>query len=139
MPPKAAKTASSVFVVVNGTGVDSVYATDASATERAETLKATATDPSGIKVELHKVKEDEEKPAAKPAPKATTAAKKTKSPEEQRAANVENPSKSSDVDLPENMKALLAGSGDVLSGKSSKLSLEQSPVVSVLIARLSKC
>jgi intracellular sulfur oxidation DsrE/DsrF family protein len=91
MAPKAANPQLSVFVVVNGNGVDSVYASDASATERAEELKSAATDPSAVKVELHKVKEDKEKPAAKPGPKA--AAKKTKSPEEQHAANAEKPSK----------------------------------------------
>lgn len=120
MPPKAAKTGSSVFIVVNGNGVDSVYATGASATERAETLKARATDPSSIKVELHKVKNDEEKPAAKSAAGPTTAAKKTKSAREQRAANAEKPFKASDADLPDHMKKLLKGFDDILSGKSSK-------------------
>ena len=47
--------------------------------------------PRCSKVELHKVKEDEEKPAPKTAPKAV--AKKTKIHEEQHAANAEKPSK----------------------------------------------
>jgi NAD-dependent DNA ligase len=57
-------------------------------------------------VELHKVKDDEEKPSVKPAAKVT-AAKKTKDASAQGAANAEKPTKSADADLPENMKSLL--------------------------------
>ena len=49
-------------------------------------LNASASDPRNIKVELHNVKDDEEKPSAKPAAKED-AAKKTKSAQDQRAAN----------------------------------------------------
>ena len=119
MPPKASQAGTSVFIVVNGNGVDSVHATDSSATEWADALKADAVDPGSIRVELHRVKCAEEKTAAKTVTKATPAAKKTKSPEEQRAANENKPSRPSDADLPDNMKALLRGFGNVLSGKSS--------------------
>lgn len=53
-----------------------------------------------------------------PAPKANTAAKKTKPVEEQRAETAKKPAKTSDADLPENVKALLAGKGTVLDGMS---------------------
>jgi hypothetical protein len=38
-------TGSTVSVVVTGSGIDSIYTSGASATERANTLKADATDP----------------------------------------------------------------------------------------------
>jgi BRCT domain type II-containing protein len=117
MPTQKAAVAFDVYVVLNKNGIDSIYATSAPATKRAETLKSAAADPSTIKIELHSVKGDE-LAAAKPSPKANTIAKKTKSPEEQRAVNAAKPSKSSDADLPENIKALLAGNGDILFGKS---------------------
>jgi BRCT domain type II-containing protein len=67
---------------------------------------------------LHAVKNDT--PSAEPAtaPKETSSPKKTKSPEEQRAANASKTAKSTDDDLPENIRTLLAGTGDILSGKS---------------------
>ena len=121
MPPKKAAAAFDVYVVLTKNGIDSIYATSAPATERAETLRSAAVDPSTIKIELHGVKGDDEKPSAKTkadAPKSNSAAKKTKSPEEQRAANADKASKPTDTDLPDNIKNLLAGNGDILSGKS---------------------
>lgn len=59
---------------------------------------------------------EEEDEDAKAAPKANTAVKKTKSPEEQRADNAKKPGKAADSDLSDNVKALLAGSGDIFSG-----------------------
>ena len=107
-----------VYVVLSKNGIDSVYATSTLATERAQTMKSAAADPSTIKIELHSVKSDEEKPAAKSVPKANTTKNKTKSAAAQRAANAAKPSKAPDADLPDNIKALLAGNGDILSGKS---------------------
>jgi BRCT domain type II-containing protein len=43
---------------------------------------------------------------------------KTKTPAEQRAANAKKPAKGADEDLPDNVKALLEGSGNSLSGKN---------------------
>ncbi|KAE8441558.1 hypothetical protein EG329_004677 [Mollisiaceae sp. DMI_Dod_QoI] len=52
------------------------------------------------------------------APKANTAAKKTKTPAEQRAANVDKPKKGqvSEKDLPDNVQKLLKGNGGALAG-----------------------
>ncbi|PQE26575.1 Replication factor C subunit 1 protein [Rutstroemia sp. NJR-2017a BBW] len=61
--------------------------------------------------------EDEDEAEAKPA-KANTAVKKTKPVAEQRAANAEKGTKDAGSNLPANLKALLAGSGDVFSGKT---------------------
>lgn len=54
--------------------------------------------------------DDEQKPAISKA--------KTKTPAEQRAANSKKPAKPEDSDLPDNVKALLAGSGNALEGKN---------------------
>jgi NAD-dependent DNA ligase len=51
-------------------------------------------------------------------PKPTSSKAKTKTPAEQRAANAKKPAKPEDSDLPDNVKALLAGSGDSLAGKN---------------------
>ncbi|KAM3074069.1 hypothetical protein ACMFMG_008682 [Clarireedia jacksonii] len=61
--------------------------------------------------------EDEEEAEAKPA-KANTAVKKTKPVAEQRAANAEKGTKDAGANLPANVKTLLAGSGNVFSGKT---------------------
>ncbi|PQE07831.1 Replication factor C subunit 1 protein [Rutstroemia sp. NJR-2017a WRK4] len=61
--------------------------------------------------------EDEDEAEAKPT-KANTAVKKTKPVAEQRAANAEKGTKDAGSNLPANIKALLAGSGDVFSGKT---------------------
>jgi BRCT domain type II-containing protein len=51
-------------------------------------------------------------------PKPTTSKPKTKTPAEQRAENAKKTKKGPDEDLPDNIKALLEGSGDSLSGKT---------------------
>jgi BRCT domain type II-containing protein len=51
-------------------------------------------------------------------PKSAASKPKTKTPAEQRAANATKGGKGTDDDLPDNVKALLAGSGDSLSGKN---------------------
>ena len=135
MPPKTKPAAASshVYVVTHKNGVDSVYASATPANERAAAMKAEEGEVGPIKVELHELKGGnvqastvvEEKAAPKgkapkkeeaEAPKANTAAKKTKTPAEQRAANAEKPDKAADSDLPDNVKKLLAGTGDALSG-----------------------
>jgi NAD-dependent DNA ligase len=140
MPPKAKPVAvavavsSNVYVVTHNNSVDSVYASPTSANERVTTMKAEEGVTGLIKVELHELKggsvqasaaiEDKKlapndkapKTAEAEAPKTNTAAKKTKTPAEQRAVNAEKPDKATDADLPENVKKLLAGSGDTLSG-----------------------
>jgi NAD-dependent DNA ligase len=135
MPPKAKAPAASshVYVVTHNNGVVSVYASADSANEHAATMKAEEGMDGSIKVELHELKGGsiqastvaEEKAAPKgkapkkeeaEAPKANTAAKKTKTPAEQRAVNAEKPEKAVDSDLPDNIKKLLAGNGDALSG-----------------------
>ena len=45
------------------------------------------------------------------------AAKKTKTPQEQRAANKQKPAKPDDADLPDNVKALLKGTGSIFDGE----------------------
>lgn len=135
MPPKVkpATASSHVYVVTHNNGVDSVYASADSANERAAAMKAEERKDGSIKVELHELNGGsvqtstviEEKAAPKgkvprkeeaEAPRANTAAKKTKTPAEQRAANAEKPDKTADSDLPDNVKKLLAGTGDALSG-----------------------
>jgi len=130
MPPKkAAPTTSTVIhVVVSGGTISSVHASQASATEAA--MKE-----DDARVEVHAliggtitvdpvVEEKEKKPAkakavkAEDAPKANSAAKKTKTPSEQRAANVDKPKKGqvAEKDLPDNVQKLLKGNGAALSG-----------------------
>jgi NAD-dependent DNA ligase len=136
MPPKAKTAAASshIYVVTHNKAIDSVYASAAAANERAAAMKAEESEAGSIKVGLHELKggsvqvstavEDNKadprgkapKTAEVKAPKANTAAKKTKTPAEQRAANAEKPDKAADSDLPGNVKKLLAGSGDALSG-----------------------
>lgn len=138
MPPKAKPVAvaasTNVYVVTHNNSVDSVYASPASANERVAAMKAEGGVAGSIKVELHELEDgsvqasatiEDKKSAAKDkapkikdseAPKATTLPKKTKTPAEQRAANAEKPDKALDSDLPDNVKKLLAGTGDALSG-----------------------
>lgn len=136
MPPKAKPIAASshIYVVTHNKAVDSVYASAAAANKRAAAMKAEDGEAGSIKVELHELKggsvqvstavKDNKAANRSKAPKtaeveglkANTAAKKTKTPAEQRAANAEKPDKAADSDLPENVKKLLAGSGDALSG-----------------------
>lgn len=138
MPPKAKPVAvavsSNVYVVTHNNSVDSIYASPTSANERVAAMKAEEGVTGSIKVELHELKGgsvqasaavEDKKPAPKgkapkteeaKAPKANAAAKKTKTPAEQRAANAEKPDKATDANLPENVKRLLASSGDALSG-----------------------
>jgi replication factor C subunit 1 len=67
--------------------------------------------PASKKSKATKAKEE-----AKPEPAASKP--KTKTPAEQRAANAKKPGKPGKDDLPDNVKALLASSGDSLSGKT---------------------
>lgn len=67
--------------------------------------KATAAETS--KVSKATDKNDAEPASSKP---------KTKTPAEQRAANAKKPGKPTDEDLPDNVKALLSGSGEMLDG-----------------------
>ncbi|RDL32039.1 uncharacterized protein BP5553_09441 [Venustampulla echinocandica] len=119
MPPKAktpkaaTATASPVYIVIKANAIDSVHASPGLASTRVASLG------EGWKVETLElqggsIQVDEEEPA----PKANIAVKKTKPPAEQRAANAAKPGKPTDSDLPNNVNDLLAGSGDVLSGKT---------------------
>jgi NAD-dependent DNA ligase len=138
MPPKkvtkAAAASSSVYIVVDSTGIDSVHASIASANNRVTEAKDDG--KSGVKVETQElvggsveaaaVEEKKAAPKAKAkapkveeteAPKANTAAKKTKPAAEQRSENAKKPVKPADSNLPEHLKALLAGTGKILEGK----------------------
>jgi hypothetical protein len=126
-----------VYVVFNGTTFDSVHASIYSANARSAIVKAESKEG---RVEVHQIlggtvniEAEAEAPKAttppkesapKAAPKKGKAtkvepeaapAKKTQTLAEQRAANTGG-SKAEDEELPENMKALLAGSGSQLSG-----------------------
>jgi NAD-dependent DNA ligase len=135
MPPKAkpATPSSHVYVVTHHNGVDSVHASADSANERASAMKVEDGLDGSIKVELHELKggsvqilsivEGKTTPKVKTpqkeeveAPKVNITAKKTKTPAEQRAMNAAKPDKTADSDLPDNIKKLLVGTGDVLSG-----------------------
>ncbi|KAH8819817.1 putative replication factor C subunit 1 [Xylogone sp. PMI_703] len=125
---------SSVFVVVNGSTIDSVYADEAAAVERCHELdedgdggsEVQSYDLVGGTVNVTAVKKSKSAAAPKKAaakassaePKATKAAmKKTDTPAEQRAANAAKAKKTEgNEDIPDNVKALLAGSGSQLSG-----------------------
>jgi NAD-dependent DNA ligase len=130
-----------IYVVLNGPIFDSVHASLNSANARSAIIKVEGKDG---KVEVHQIQggtvnieatADAPAPAPKAAapkesapkaapkkekatkvePEAAPAAKKTQTLAEQRAANT-GASKADDEELPENMKALLAGSGVQLSG-----------------------
>ncbi|EHK96576.1 BRCT [Glarea lozoyensis ATCC 20868] len=139
MPPKkatkAAAASSSIYIVTDSTGIDSVHASVASANNRVSEAKEEG--KSSVKVEVQElvggtveaapVEEKKAAPKSKAkavkteetdAPKANTAAKKTKPAAEQRAENSKKPAKPADSNLPENIKALLAGSGSTLDGKN---------------------
>jgi NAD-dependent DNA ligase len=139
MPPKKATKASaassSVYIVTDSSGIDSVHASIASANNRVSEAKEDG--KSGVKVEVQElvggsveaaaVEEKKAAPRSKAkapkveedeAPKANTAAKKTKPAAEQRAESAKKPVKPADSNLPENIKELLAGSGSTLAGKN---------------------
>lgn len=144
MPPKSqTSTNTQVFVVWSSRGIDSVHATLQSASahlatnkgkysiestniqggtilvteEKAATKQKGTSKAQAVKKEddgeEEEEEEEEEAAAAKPA-----VAKKTKTPAEQRAANAAKPSKASDVDLPDNVKALLREGGTVFENKT---------------------
>lgn len=132
MPPKKAATLTAVYIVLDGDSIISVHASEDSANV-AKTEDATVESYNliGGTISIDAVvAENKEKPvkatkAAKAekavkedAPKANTAAKKTKTPAEQRAANVDKPKKGavSDKDLPENVQKLLKSNGSALAG-----------------------
>ena len=162
MPPKSKATCSFVYVVLDGSEIDSVHATSIAASRRVVALESEDTEvikkelqggivqavenPTAAKQSTTKTSKvtkreqtDEPEPEPKPAskkkksaPEAPKAAKpkdaseskppsskaKTKTPAQQRAANAKKPEKPADDDLPDNVKALLASSGDSLSGKN---------------------
>jgi NAD-dependent DNA ligase len=125
-----------IYVVLNGTIFDSVHASITSANARSAGIKTEGKDG---KVEVHQIQGGtvnidagtdaqiqapkaaapkavpKKEKATKVEPEAAPAAKKTQTLAEQRAANTGG-SKADDEELPENMKALLAGSGAQLSG-----------------------
>jgi len=147
MPPKQ-KPATEVYAVVSTDGLDSIHASLAAAEERVETAKSEGdySDVNvkpmtlqGGTVSITKEKaapksrakpakkveteeDDEEEAGEEEEPKlkakANTAAKKTASVAEQRATNAKKGTKNAGADLPENVKALLAGNGDILAGES---------------------
>jgi len=145
MPPKA-KPTSKVYVVINVDEVDSVHATLAAAEDHVTLLKSEGDiGDDDVNVQTHtlvggsitvakekvtpkarakpakKVEPEEQEedgdekdaPPAKPA-KANTAAKKKKSAAETRAEKAAK----AESELPENIKSLLAGEGDVFGGKT---------------------
>lgn len=160
MPPKARTTGSFVYVVLDGSEIDSVHAVSTAASQRvveldseeAEVVKKelqggtvqvnekVAAEPKTTKAKTAKRKQSEDpEPAPEPkkkaapkkstkieeededveeGPKPTISKAKTKTPAEQRAANAKKPVKPEDSDLPDNVKALLAGSGNALEGKN---------------------
>ncbi|TAQ84795.1 hypothetical protein B7494_g6882 [Chlorociboria aeruginascens] len=128
-----------VYIVNYSSGVDSVHATIESANERASTAKeegktAVKVEPQELQggtvvVEKKKAAPKAKAPAkAKAAPEndeteapKAAAAKQTKPVAEKRAVNAKKPAKPAKPgasDIPDNVKALLAGSGRVLSGKT---------------------
>lgn len=125
MPPKkaATTTSTSVYIVVTGSTVSSVHASQESAeAAKKDDARVEVQKLIGGSVNVDPVVE-EKKPAktkaakSEDAPKANTTAKKTKTPAEQRAANVDKPKKGqpSDKDLPDNIQKLLKGSGSALA------------------------
>ncbi|XMA16155.1 hypothetical protein WAI453_008946 [Rhynchosporium graminicola] len=139
MPPKKA-TNTSVYVVLVGTSIDSIHASLDSANERVAEAKGEGNDKRKIEIQdliggsITVDPVAEKKPAAKAKaakeqvkeeneeeePEAKIAApKKTKTPAEQRAANAAKPKPAVDVlELPDNYKALLEGTGSALKGLS---------------------
>ncbi|KUJ10477.1 uncharacterized protein LY89DRAFT_689709 [Mollisia scopiformis] len=126
MPPKkvAAATSTSVYLVVSGSTISSVHASQASAeAAKKDDAKIEVQTLIGGTISVDPVAEEKKPAKAKAAktedaPKANTAAKKTKTPAEQRAANVDKPKKGqpADKDLPENVRSLLNGKGNQLKG-----------------------
>lgn len=131
MPPKVNAVVASplIYVVIHNNGVDSVHASPTSAHERAAAMEAEDSMVGSIKVELHKLKDgtvqitaaapkvDQLNSEESEAPKADIVVKKTKTPAEQRAINADKSAdKAAGAELPANVKTLLAGTGDALSG-----------------------
>ncbi|KAF8861113.1 hypothetical protein BDZ45DRAFT_703599 [Acephala macrosclerotiorum] len=129
MPPKKVATSTTVYIVLDGDSIISLHASEDSA-NAAKTDDATVKSYNLIGGTISAdavVAEKKEKPAKsakvakaekEDAPKANTAAKKTKTPAEQRAANVDKPKKGAvaDKDLPENVQKLLKSNGSALAG-----------------------
>lgn len=141
MPPKKAAnaSASSLFIVLLGTSIDSVHASLESANERVAAAKSEGNGAPKIEVQTLvggsiSVDPVVEKKPAKAKAKAikkedkedseggqakSVAPKKTKTPAEQRAANATKPKGAIDEsELPDNYKALLGGMGTALKGLS---------------------
>lgn len=145
MPPKQTSGSSTVYLVFIGTGVDSIHASIESANTRSANAKeggkdnvrvevqqlvggSVTADPApkvkpaskpkskAVKAEDAEEDNDEDADDAPAPPKANTAAKKTKSPAEQRAANASKPSKPTEGDVADNVKQLLEGNGKQLEG-----------------------
>ncbi|CZR62628.1 uncharacterized protein PAC_12525 [Phialocephala subalpina] len=132
MPPKKAATSTTVYAILEGDSILSLHASEDSA-NAAKTSDTTVKSYNliGGTVSVDAVVADKkEKPAKaaksakvekaekEDAPKANTAAKKTKTPAEQRAANADKPKKGAvdDKDLPENVQKLLKSNGSALAG-----------------------
>ncbi|RFU25898.1 hypothetical protein B7463_g10441, partial [Scytalidium lignicola] len=126
---------SSVYAVVNGSAIDSIYADKVAATARCAEANEDDEDGEdafqvqtyplvGGTVNIMAVKDSKPAAATKKTkapsvePKASKAGlKKTDTPAEQRAVNTAKSKKSGgDDDIPDNIKTLLAGSGNQLSG-----------------------
>jgi NAD-dependent DNA ligase len=138
--PQASSTNTQVFVVWSSKGIDSVHATLQSASAHLATNKGkysiestniqggtiivnaekAATKQKGTSKTQVVKKEDEDEEEEEDDEQATKSAvaKKTKTPAEQRAANAVKPTKASDADLPDNVKALLREGGTVFEGKT---------------------
>jgi len=113
-PKKATAGSTPVYVIISAQNtITSIHASFKS---------ANASKPHDAKIETYNLVggnvtvEPEESNAS--APKANIAVKKTRTPSEQRAANVDKPKKGGvkDEDLPDNVRALLKGSGGALAG-----------------------
>lgn len=122
---------SNVYVVTNGSHIDSIYADIAGAKARCD--EANEEEGDGYETQTHALTGGTVSITSPAAAKTTTivkrakttsaepkpkpAMKKTDTPAEQRAANAAKSKKSDgSEELPENIKALLAGSGNQLSG-----------------------
>lgn len=127
MPPKAKPAASSVYVVVSNSDIDSVHATLDSANERV--AEARSAGSSAVKVEVQQLlggtvqieEAKKEKAAAKPKAKAKKDEEvpkpKTKPVAEQGAANAAKGTKPTGENVPENVQVLLDNPSTALTGQ----------------------
>lgn len=150
MPPKKATT-STIFVVINNSSIEGAYVSRTDAEARADDFKkaqvvaqelvggsitviAVEEKPAKSVKKTKAVKSEDEDEEKQENEAVKALAKKTKSSEEQRAANAKKPAKADDSDLPgrfcnnklvwgniltltDNVKALLNGSGNIFEGE----------------------